>query len=193
MTILTENRNPVGSRFARRALLRGLAAAVPMALLAPHKVYAATVWDGHAEWGQEEGVWYAYPAGRSHAIPWPTTSDLFPDPEGWMGADRTVVTIKRPGIWLVTWNVTFNPNGGRFLKTALEADLFGEGWRDIADGNELPPTRGDETTLTGLAYLRSNGATRFRINAMHDLDKPLRITDRSYECHLHVAPAGVAA
>lgn len=170
-----------------------------MALLTiPPKVFAAPGWDGHAEWGQEEGVWYAYPAGRSHAIPWPTTSDIFPDPEGWMGADRTIVTLKRPGLYLVTWDVTFNPNAGRFLKTSLEVDYgvgtpSGEGWRDSSDGNEVPPTRGDETTLTGLGYVRSNGKTRFRINAMHDLSKPLRITDRSYECHLHVGPASVAS
>lgn len=169
----------------RGFLTRGVQGAVLAALFAASPAQASSS-PRHIEWWQRTGVGYPFPPGDKHLIPWPIDSDTFPDIDGWMSADRTIVSLKTPGVWLVTWNVTFNPSGGKFLKTSLDREENGV-WINTSDGNELAPTRGDESTLVGLGYVISDGTTRIRIKATHDLLKPLRISDRWYECHLHVA------
>lgn len=169
----------------RRRFLTGTLAA-PVGLLLP-----ARPLDGsqltHVEFHPRYGEFWSLPPGRHHAVPWPETSDTWPDLDGWMSADRTEV---RPpvGTYFVTWSLTFQPGGGTERKCALEhyhADA-GE-WADAGDGNEVPAVRKGETTLVGARWVKAADGDRLRVLAQHDSDRAVRMSDRFYESCLHLA------
>lgn len=193
MTNLHEKCKPVGSRLGRRALLRGLAVAVPLTLLAPHKAFAAPSWSGHFSIGQKTGQWLKTPTGRAHHVMvWPKDSEMFPPPPGWVSADRTEVLLKAPGTYRLDWKVTYIPGGGTTRKTA--AEFWDGSWGDLGDGNQLVPCKGEETTLLGFAFCVSDGTNRVRILDQQDSGKPLATSDREYECSFSVTSMpGVAA
>jgi hypothetical protein len=170
----------------RRNLIGGMLGS--LALLAP-RVGRAALESINVQFGQTVGVFYPFPAGRGNVVPWATTSTDFPDSRGLMSADRTTFLLADPGSYLVNWNLTWEPGPGNDRKTSLEVwDADDQAWHAGGDGNELPPTRGKlETTCLGVTWVRSDGRTKIRVLAGHDLDKPLKISDRSYECGWHVA------
>lgn len=171
----------------RRRLLGLLAA--PLALCLP-KVANAAPEPINVQYGQTVGTFAPFPPGRGFVVIWPTTSTDFPDPRGLMSADRTTVTLADPGTYLVTWNLTIEPGPGLDRKTALDVwDDPDQAWHAGGDGNELPPTKGKgtETTLVGIAWVKSDGKTKIRVLSTHDADRVLKISDRSYESHLQIA------
>lgn len=177
----------------RRALLRGLGLAVPLALLVPRKAFAAPVWSGHFSIGQETGQWLKTPTGRSHhVLAWPKDSEMFPPPSGWVSADRTEVLLKAPGAYRLDWKVTYSPGGGTTRKTA--AEFWDGSWGDLGDGNQVPPCKDEETTLLGFAFCVSDGTNRVRILDQQDSGRPLATSDRFYEsCFAVTLIPGVAS
>lgn len=150
----------------------------------------------NVQYGQQVGTFAPFPPGRGFVVSWPTTSDDFPDPRHLMSADRTTVTLADAGVYLVTWNLTVEGTNGSDRRTALEVwNEPDQAWHSGGDGSEGPPTKGNahdtygsnETTLVGTAWVRSDGQTKIRVLAQHDVDHALKISDRSYESGLHVA------
>lgn len=179
---------------SRRRFLRLAVPALALAAAAPVK--AAELAPINVEYCQRQDSYYKVPPGVGQVIPWPDVRDDFPDTRGLLSADRTEVTLADPGCYLVTWALTFEAGPGQDRKSALQVRHADDAsWHGAGDGNEMVPTRGqgidgfgpNETTSVGSAWIRSDGRTRVRLHVEHDSPRPLRISDRAYECHLHVA------
>jgi hypothetical protein len=185
----------------RRQFLRGAALAAPVALLTfPPRLAQAGGWDGYLELTQRTGEWVKVPSERGFIIPWPDDSDDFPPPSGWVSADRTAVTLKTPGLYRLDWRVTFEPGKGTWRGTSsdywngIATEAKPDAWHDLADGSAGPPCVGDqETTSVGWARIRSDGAIKVRISAGQNSGKPIRLSDRGYECCFGITLLAVPA
>ena len=174
----------------RRSLLRMAGLCLPLAGFARASQVHAAADPGsiNVEYGQRIGTFPRVPSERDAPIAWPIVSDDFPDPRGLLSEDRTEVLLADPGVYLVTSTLTFGPGGGTVRKAWFEGTTPEGEWHAVGDGNEVAPVSGSrETTLVATVWLRSGGNMRIRLLAFHDSDGPLKISDRPYECHLHVA------
>jgi hypothetical protein len=175
---------------SRRSLLRMAGLGLPLAGLARANLVhaAADPTSINVEYGQRIGTFPRVPSERDTPIAWPIVADDFPDPRGLLSEDRTEVLLADPGVYLITSTFTFEPGGGTVRKVWFEGTTPEGEWHAVGDGNEVPPVSGGrETTLVATLWLRSDGKLRIRLLAYHDSGGALKISDRPYECHLHVS------
>ena len=128
-------------------------------------------------------------SGVRTAVEWTAGSPFFdPLPAGLWTPDRpTEATLTHPGIWTVTFVVTFSPDPTGLRKAHLEL-WDGRQWTNDGafDGGEVAATQTGETTVNGAGFIRSTGSTRIRLLAEQRSGRPLWLSESEYETHLHV-------
>jgi hypothetical protein len=125
-------------------------------------------------------------------LPWAAVSERFPaeltilDPEH---PER--VWLRRPGLYLITFVVTFGSSGSGIRKAHLmqcTLDIGGaERCHNAFDGGEIPATAPSrEATVNGAGFVRSDGAAYLVLIALQTSGHPLTFSEREYEQHLHL-------
>lgn len=176
------------SLVSRRRLL-GLASLGTLGAAIASPIRAQPAEPIHVQLGQVRGQFLQVPPATVWPVRWPSTYDEFPDPRGLVSPDRTEIHLADPGVYLLTATLTFEPGPGHMRKFSFRAATAEGGWHTLGDGNEAVAGHGhgQETTLVGIAWARSDGSLRVCLAASHDSPRPLAISDRSYECHFSAA------